>query len=270
MKLTDPNYLRREYGDGGVALRQRIDFYDQFRSQGDSWQAWLVERLLHTKPKSIVDVGCGLGTLWTEAIRSEQLPKAVRVVLVDASSEMVSACGRLFASDARFTTVQSDATTFLREAPSDYDLVFAGHLVYHLRSARDFVRAARRALTASGCLAITSVGDAHLASLTALLARFRAATDLEVPVLAPDRFRTRAALCETLAEDFDEVQCLDYRARLAIDDIEALMQFFRSRGDQSGLADSSTFDRLRAFVEHEEGTCVVSEVHNRLAIGWSR
>lgn len=263
MDITDKAFLDQEYGQDIACLTGRRGFYDRFRSTPPTWQEWLAQELLTPHTIRVLDVGCGDASLWRTARAQGSLPEGVSVLLIDGSKPMVDACKNLLSGDPRFSVLQAEAKTFLRETESVFDLILGGHVIYHIDRPEEFVCMAWEKLAPGGELVLTSVGENHLNELVTALEAFFDDSGIAPPGLTPLTFRTPDSLAILMRTCFGDVCTKAYRSGLSIDDARLLFDFLASRTDKLETTD----DALARFSAQGWLLPLNTEIHNLLARG---
>ena len=115
---------------------------------------------------TVVEVGCGTGSMWAEA--ADDWPPA-RYVLTDQSAGMVAAAlarvsGRLTGALGVVTDVQSIAVPV-----AVADVVVANHMLYHVPDIPRAIAELARVLRPDGVALVSTNGADHMRELTAIL-----------------------------------------------------------------------------------------------------
>ena len=84
---VDKNYLKeRQYKSSGN-LEARIAIHERFRTNSESFHAWVWNNLKISKPLKVFEVGCGTGQFWTENYK--HIDEKSELTLTDFSDGMI-------------------------------------------------------------------------------------------------------------------------------------------------------------------------------------
>jgi ubiquinone/menaquinone biosynthesis C-methylase UbiE len=156
-RLDDPSLVADEYADE-ARLRRRAAAYTG-ETNGTDARIPLVEAVVATAPKRILEVGCGWGEL-AEWVGRET---GADVVAVDLSPRMVElACER--GVDARVGDVQA-----LPFADGEFDVAIAAWMLYHVPDLERGIAELARVLRPEGRLVVTTNSRFHLIELRELV-----------------------------------------------------------------------------------------------------
>lgn len=180
--MDDQQYLRSEQYRDAANLNARIDLHLRFSTNPYGWTRWVGDRLDLAPASRVLEVGCGPGTLWRD--NRARLPADAVVTLGDLSPGMVAeARGHLGAGAApfRFLVLDAQAIPF---PDASFDTVLAMHMLYHVPDRARALAEIRRVLRPGGRFLAATNGQAHLAEIGDLLARFDPAVTFWRPLPA--------------------------------------------------------------------------------------
>ena len=111
-------------------MEDRYNIY-RYSSNTVSWHEWVFRQIQSPVGSTVLDIGCGPGTLWTG--RTERLPSAVQITLADQSEGMIREAHARLPADDRFAFAMAhvDALPFENRA---FDFVLALHMLAHAES----------------------------------------------------------------------------------------------------------------------------------------
>ncbi len=176
--------LRAQYRDSSN-LRARMGLHERFSVNRYPFHRWIFDRLSLPADASILEVGCGPGTLW--ARNADRVPEAWQLTLTDASPGM--------AAEARSTLVEAglDAAGYAASdacaipfAAGRFDGVIANHMLYHVPDLDQALAEFGRVLKPGGTLFAATNGATHLAELREMV--FAVGGVASDPTTSPGRF----------------------------------------------------------------------------------
>ena len=161
LRLDDPELVRHEYAteDG---LRARASVYQGV--SGRDAKDLVVDAILETKPRRVLEAGCG----WGELAARLAGDLSIEVVAIDLSPRMVE-LARERGVDASVGDVQA-----LPFADAEFDCVTANWMLYHVPNLDSALCEIARVLRPGGRLVAATNGLRHLEELWSLVGRNRA------------------------------------------------------------------------------------------------
>lgn len=153
--LNDSNVLGNQYSKP-QNLRSRLTFHDN--SSARSWQKWLFSHIKMLEGVSILDVGCGLGELWSQNF--SEIPSKCQIAMFDKSPELLKDASTKIGQDNRFNYISGDA----HKLPFDdhqFDVVLANHMLYHV-DVDIVLNEIKRVLKDGGKLYASTNGKRHM------------------------------------------------------------------------------------------------------------
>ncbi len=163
-QLTDPSYLRRQYGNSSN-LDARVNLHQRYSVNQYGFHHWTFDQLHLSSDEHVLELGCGPGHLWAE--NRERLPAHFNLALSDFSSGMLSAArNRLSGIPAAYHVADAQHIPSPNQA---FDLLIANHMLYHVPDLTQALAAIRRVLHSQGRLIAATNGQSHMQELTELL-----------------------------------------------------------------------------------------------------
>jgi SAM-dependent methyltransferase len=215
MKLDNPLLVRWEYASEERLAKRNAMF--RALIDGTNPEDVAFAAAAETKPKRVLDVGCGPGELTARFV--EELGAEVRAV--DVSPRMVElARGR--GIDAQ--TADAEQLPF---GDQEFDCVFAGWVLYHVPNVARAIAECARVLRRNGRLVASSHSEDNLSELWDLIG------DVE-PREALSFGRANGA--ELLSRHFEHVERRDVEAALVFPDPTTTRDFVASTIDRAHLA----------------------------------
>ena len=215
MKLDNPLLVRWEYAsEERLAKRNEL-----FRAliQGDNPEDVAYEAAAETRPKRVLDVGCGPGELTQRFV-----DLGSDVCAVDISPRMVELT-RARGIDAQVADAES-----LPFPDKSFDCVFAGWVLYHVPDLSKAISECARVLGPDGRLVASTYREDNLSELWELI-------EPGIEPRDPLSF-SHANGEELLARVFDRVERRDVEAELVFPDAESMRAFVAATIDRAHLA----------------------------------
>lgn len=149
-------------------LAARIGLHQRCSANPHGLQRWVFEALELAPRARVLEIGCGMGSLWHENL--DRLPDDLDLVLSDPSSHMLDAT-----RDALRGTPAQLVCCALPELPfadGSFDHVVANHMLYHVDELQRGLHDIRRVLRPGGTLLAATNGVTHLNELKDLMRLF--------------------------------------------------------------------------------------------------
>jgi ubiquinone/menaquinone biosynthesis C-methylase UbiE len=166
-RAIDPAYLDEQYGTE-ERLRIRIEAHQRYSERVDDYLDWLLDRLQPRQGDLVVDVGCGVGSIYPLVCA-----RGVRAVLgLDISKAMVDASQRQ-GNELRLPVIAIEADAQALPLPDDaYDCAMANHMLFHVPDQRRVLRELRRVLRKPhGRVLLSAAAAGHRSKLLGIHAR---------------------------------------------------------------------------------------------------
>jgi SAM-dependent methyltransferase len=216
MKLDNPLLVRWEYASE-ERLAKRNELFRAF-IQGDNPEDIAISAAAEVAPKRVLDVGCGPGTLAQRFVEEV----GADVCAVDISERMVELT-RARGIDARVADAES-----LPFGDRDFDVVFAGWVLYHVPGLATAIAECARVLRKDGRLVASTYREDNLAELWDLI-------DTELEPRDELSFN-HANGAELLGRSFERVERRDVDSTLVFPDTDSLRTFVAATIDRAHLA----------------------------------
>jgi SAM-dependent methyltransferase len=216
MKLDNPLLVRWEYASE-ERLAKRNELFRAF-VQGDNPEDVAIAAAAEVAPKRVLDVGCGPGSL-TERFIDEL---GAEVCAVDISERMVE-LARARGLDAKVADAES-----LPYGNDEFDLVFAGWVLYHVPGLGQAIAECARVLRPGGRLVASTYREDNLSELWDLI-------DPGLEPRDPLSF-SHANGAELLGRSFARVERRDVDSALVFPDAASMRTFVAATIDRAHLA----------------------------------
>jgi len=195
-------------------LRVRRDLYSRFSSQQTSWNSWIVAEIVaEARPLSILDIGAGYGSVWTDFNSSF----ATEIVVTDISP------GMLRDAPSHLGRVAMCAEQLAVGAAS-FDVVTAFSVLYHVEQRGTAFREIVRVLKPNGTFIFTTTGSNHLLELREVI---QDNAGLRPEPLVASAFPLDEAQVEA-RRHFSSVKTEVFPECLVVNCAEALVDYVRS------------------------------------------
>ena len=162
----DQAYLRDVQYGATTNLDARSRLHARWSTAPEPWPTWLPRRISWPVGGTVVEVGCGTGSMWAAA--ADEWPPG-RYVLTDQSAAMVGTA--VARSGPRLTSavgVVADAQSV--PVPDRVaDVVVANHMLYHVPDIARAIAELAHVLAPDGVALVSTNGGDHMRELTAIL-----------------------------------------------------------------------------------------------------
>lgn len=233
-RLTAVAYLKDQYRNGSN-LDARIALHERFSTAARDFHAWVFDHSDLPDCAHILEVGCGIGALWTK--NRARVPATWELTLTDSSRGMVETT-RAAGVVARCVQCDAQALPFESER---FDAVIANHVLYHVPDLPRAFAEIRRVLRPGGKLFAATNGAEHMREYFQLVADFLG-RERRMPQL---QFTLENGAPQ-LACAFAQIRRLDFDDALAVTETEPLVAYALSGMLNEELAGRA--NALRDFV----------------------
>ena len=225
--------LKSQY-ENANNISARIRLHRDYSTNKQGWFPWVFEQCfsLFPKPKplSILELGCGDGTLWKENFNL--IPPNATIILSDISEGMLRDARRMIAVlDDRFTYEVIDCEKIPYKNQT-FDIVFANHLLFYCDNIETVCSEIRRILKVNGIFFCTTYGKNHMKEITQLAQDFDSHIVLSAEKLY-DRFGLENGE-HILSSYFKKIELKRYEDSIEINEAEPLIEYILScHGNQN-------------------------------------
>jgi SAM-dependent methyltransferase len=237
--MSEREQLREQYQTNSN-LRARIDLHERFSTSRLSYPRWVFDGYAFGAEADVLEVGCGDGHIWRANL--DRIPTGWRLTLSDFSPGMIEAARAAIGDRAEYVVADVQELPF---AESSFDGVIANHMLFHVDDRPRAFAEIARVLRPGGRFCATAIGLGHLRILRELVPPPEGSQWEKTR----ERFTVESAPDE-LAPFFVDVEVEPYEDSLEVTDLEALLDFVRSRGD----VEEHELEPLRRRVEAEIAT----------------
>lgn len=225
-------------------LEARISLHERFSTNKYGWQRWAFDQFELPHSARVLELGCGIGTLWLENI--DRFPADWDVTLSDFSKGMLDrARQNLAGTGFKFTCQVADANN-IPFAAEQFDAVIANHMLYYVEDKPRAYAGIRRVLKPGGRLYAATNGKKHMQELVALVRTFDPSIPFAGGTIESFTLETGA---QEIAEWFSDVELRRYPDGLVVTDEEALIDYVFSTSSVTNLPDQRKAELARFISE---------------------
>ena len=221
-------------------LRARIALHERFTTNPYPYPRWVFDGYDFEDDADVLEVGCGDGMMWRE--NRDRIPEGWRLTLTDLSEGMVRSARDVLGDRARYAVANIEQLPFADES---FDAVIANHMLFHLEDRARAFSEVRRVLRPGGMFLSTTVGLAHLREIREL-----APSRSGIWERTLERFVIESAP-DNLAPYFADTAVERYPSSLRVTDAAALVDFVRSRGDETSERLEAARERVEAAIARD-------------------
>ena len=238
MRVTSMDHALKAQYEDDANISARIRLHDDYSINPEGWYPWLFRQYeLHDGMK-VLEVGCGIGTLWQK--NRDRIPAGLSVVLSDKSEGMLRDAASLTEKDSRFTVKQFDCE-HIPFPEESFDAVIANHVLFYCDHLDQALKEIRRVLKPQGVLYASTYSGEHMKEIRQLVQGFDPQIVLseeplyEVFGLANGRSR--------LEPYFTQIELRRYEDAIETKDVPCLISYILScHGNQNQLLADSYHD----------------------------
>lgn len=219
-------------------LRTRIRLHDDFSINPYKWHHWLFDQLIMPKRSTILELGCGDGTMWQR--NADRIPEGWDVTLTDLSEGMLNDAKERLAHSVppnrfRFTSADARSIPF---PDASFDAVLANHMLYHVSERHQSLKEIRRVLKPGGVLFASTMGTNHMKEIKGLLSQLNPHFDSGRQDFACE-FGLENGADQLDAAGFIDVRLQRYEDALQVTEAKPLIAYIRTTpGGRENLTDS--------------------------------
>ncbi|HEX2980646.1 MAG TPA: class I SAM-dependent methyltransferase [Anaerolineaceae bacterium] len=231
--------------DPTEGLNLRIYIQEKFGTRGESWLAWIFERIRQAAGQRILDLGCGPGTIWV--YNAAQIPETWQVILSDADIEMVrEARGALEAFPRAFLYCTNEAGA-IPLADASVDLLLAIGLFDIVPELPATMAEAWRVLAPGGRVLAATGSNHHLHELEALIKPIEPSAQLGK---TSSRFSMENG-AEQLSSRFRVLEQGMYTDTLTFTNPTPILMYYQSESDLARRLKGKRLDELLGRIRRE-------------------
>ncbi|MDQ3653990.1 MAG: class I SAM-dependent methyltransferase [Chloroflexota bacterium] len=233
----NPGYLLTTQYRTNRNLSRRFDLHRRFSTNSYGWHRWVFDHFLLPEDALILELGCGVGSLWLE--NRDRIPRDWQITISDFSPGMIDGARQQLRDVAPNISFEVIDVVSIPHADRAFDGVIANHMLYHVPDRSRALREIRRVLRPGGRLYASTNGRLHMWELDELIRR-------HAPEVEHDDVAGRFGLengSEQLEPWFVEVDRHVYQDSLEITEAEPLLEYARSMSGKEHLT-GAQIDRM--------------------------
>lgn len=224
-------------------LNSRIEFYQKYGKKKEGWYQWVSNQIDLSGVSTVLEVGCGSGTLWDQG--SWKLEDG-KIVLSDRQPEMVMSSRDLISeSHLNFEYVTADALD-LPFPDEEFDVMIANHVLHIVSDLDETLKELHRVLKPGGVLYTSTKSSKNFEMIDDLLdyigkdSRMNDITQFELETAD-----------EKLENHFDYVHQLPYIEHIQVEDADALMWFIESKVSFDQVVRENVYEFIKSRIEDQ-------------------
>lgn len=127
-ELSDIKFVKEQYITPDK-ITIRIDLHNKYSENKYGWHKWVFDQFEFSEGNQLLELGCGLGTLWIENL--PRIPVKCHVLLSDLSIGLTNSARKNLGghNDFRFLLINAHNIPI---KSANCDIVIANHMIYHL------------------------------------------------------------------------------------------------------------------------------------------
>lgn len=230
-------------------LKARIRIHELFSSNKQGWMNWFFEQLNLPTKVSILELGCGDGTLWDKNFN--KVPVGWNITLTDFSNGMLKdAKMNLGDKASRFKFKKVDAQNIPFENCS-FDVVIANNMLYHVADKEKAFTEIKRVLKPNGYFYASTIGKNHMKEMRDIITIFNSDNITSESWTETESFQLENGI-EQVSKWFNEVKLKRYNDSLNVTSAMPLIDYiFSMPGNTKEFFTELKLQELINFLEKE-------------------
>ncbi len=225
-------------------LKARIKIHELFSENKQGWMYWFFNQLNLYENVSILELGCGDGSLWQKNFLN--IPQSWNITLTDFSTGMLKDTQKnLGEQSSRFKFKIADAQNLPFEDCS-FDIVIANHMMYHVADREKAFSEIKRVLKSGGHFYTSTVGKNHMKEMREIVARFNSENITTESWDQTENFQLENGLNQ-VSKWFKQVKLKRYKDSLIVTNPIPLVDYIFSM--PGNTKDIFTEDKLQSLIK---------------------
>jgi len=236
------NTLKNQYKNASN-ISARIRLHTLYSQNRQGWFPWIAGQFALKEDMTVLEVGCGDGTLW----RCCQIPENTSVILTDISDGMIRDVKRELGNKIPQLRFETCDCQYLPFDDQTFDLVIANHVLFYCEDVQKACREIRRVLKPDGCLIAGTYGQEHMKEVSELVAGFDDRIVLSGECLY-ERFGKENG-ASVLESAFSKVEWRQYEDALLVTESDALISYVISCHGNQNQYIVDCYDDFKEYVK---------------------
>lgn len=230
-------------------LRARIKMHELYSTNELGWMPWFFNQLHIPENSNILELGCGVGTLWIKNFK--KIPPGWKITLTDFSEGMLKDAKRNLGKKLeRFYFKIVDAQSI----PYDdltFDVVIANHMLYHVSDIDKALAEISRVLKPGGHFYASTVGKKHMSEMRDINNIFQCEDLTFESFEATEKFQLENGKVQ-VSKWFKQVKIKRYEDSLYVTKPEPLIDYIFSIPDNvKEKIDVKKVEKLQSLLQNE-------------------
>ncbi len=236
------NSLKEQYQDASN-ITSRMNLHRNYSTNPQGWFPWIYEHCQIASGMSVIELGCGDGSLW--AVERESTAQLTELVLNDISDGMLMDARRKLGKQQRNIQYRKFDCHKIPYPNQCFDLVVANHVLFYCENIDRVCKEVRRVLREDGRFICSTYGSEHMCEITDLIQEFDSRIVLSGERLY-DKFGAENGR-EFLDRHFQQVTWHEYEDCLNVTEATPIISYILScHGNQNQYL----LERYNEFVEY--------------------
>ena len=244
---TDKKSL--EQYENASNLKARIRIHELFSTNKEGWMNWFFNHLNLESKISILELGCGDGSLWDKNF--SRIPLDWDITLTDFSQGMLKDAKMNLAGKAsrfKFKLVDAQSIPF---QDCKFDVVIANNMLYHVHDKEKAFSEIRRVLKTDGYFYASTVGKNHMREMRDIITLFNSDNITSKSWTETESFQLENGV-EQVSKWFKEVKLKRYIDNLNVTTSIPLVDYiFSMPGNAKEFLTEVNLQKLISFLEQE-------------------
>jgi len=222
-ELKDKQYLNSSN------FRSRIFLHYKYSRNKYSWPLWVFDNISKPDSAKVLEIGCGNGLLWK--VNEERIPGGWDITLTDFSKGMLQDAENIIGrgkSNIKYEVMNAESIQY---EDNTFDIIFANHMMYHIRDRKKAISEIRRVLKTGGVFYATTMQKGYMKEMGNLVREFYKLPQVEdSSTIVIENFSLQNGE-QQLKEYFEDVELKIYENSLIITDAGPLVEYATSLKD---------------------------------------
>lgn len=230
-------------------LRARIRIHELFSTNHHGWMEWFFQQMNIQQHASILELGCGDGSLWRKNFNS--IPKDWDITLTDFSQGMLKDAQKNLDSKSRRFKFQIVDAQNIPFRDCSFNVIIANHMLYHVSDREKAFSEIKRVLKPGGVFYASTVGKNHMKEMRDIVAKFNSENITTKSWDSTESFQLENGL-QQVSKYFNEVKLKRYEDSLIVTKPIPLIDYiFSMPGNTRDIFTEEKLQQLIKFLDKE-------------------